>query len=635
MLTAIRDRITGWLARLILALLLLAFAFWGAGFYGNENTQLSVAKVNGEPISRAVWQRAYNRMLREMQERSDDELKEEEEEFIRQKALEAMIHAELVNQIVAEENLQISDEMIHETITNLSFFQEQSTGFDRRQYERSLLSQGMDPVYFEAQLRLDMLSEQLQAAVMESTFVLDSEVQRFARLRNQKRDIQYGVISTADISSMGDPDDEAVQEFYEKNSSDYMDPEQIRIAYAVLDMEEIAKQLEVDEEELLVYYEENRDSYDNQQRSVSQLIARVAEGASPDDVEKAERAINAALESVHQGKALSVVAESFAEEETEETIAGLDYTEYPSIEREILPATVDAFVFSAAEGDISEVIRSELGFHVVKIDSVTGNENTFDNLREKAEQEYRELQAEGLFYDRLDRLISSAYEHPDTLEIAAEEAGLSLQESDFFSRSGEAVGILGKEKVLKAAFSDAVKRQGNNSDAVELDDGRVVVLRVIDTRPASLKPLEQIRDRVVEAMMTEYSFQQAKARGEKILSALAEGVAPADIAEKFSLEWNERKAIERDDKDTPRLVLRHAFGLARPAEGKSSFTGVQGGAGDYYVMVVNAVQDVDAEDVADDLRKAVREEMLGTVANREWWMFITDAETQADIRKYQ
>jgi len=192
MLAIIRDRATGWVAGIIVGALIISFAFWGVSFYFGQGGDVNVASVNGTDIKLQTFQRSFYNLRKQMQSIFGDALSLEEEELIKEQTLQKLVNTELVNQIIEDSGLRITNTKVVETIKNLELFKDEE-GFDRTKYERSIFSLGMEPAFFEAQLRMDLLSEQLQAGISESLFVLESELHDILRLKLQTRDfkLQY------------------------------------------------------------------------------------------------------------------------------------------------------------------------------------------------------------------------------------------------------------------------------------------------------------------------------------------------------------------------------------------------------------------------------------------------------------
>ena len=262
MLGIIRDKASGIVASVIVGALIISFAFWGVSSYFGGG-DINVATVNGSEINYQTFQRSFYSLRQQMQAvLGGDALSMEEEDFVKEQTLQRLVDTELVNQIIKNNRLRVSNKKVVDTIKNLEHFKN-GEGFDRYKYERAVSSMGMDPVVFEAQLRMDLLSEQLQAGLSDSLFVLESELQNVLKLKSQTRDITYATLNlTSFIDESSEVEDADIEAFYKANPETFADPEKVKIAYLELDVKELAKGIESDEESLRTYYNDNKDNYD-------------------------------------------------------------------------------------------------------------------------------------------------------------------------------------------------------------------------------------------------------------------------------------------------------------------------------------------------------------------------------------
>ena len=261
MLSTIRDRATGWIAGVIVGLLIISFAFWGVSFYSGQSAGLNVALVNDTEISFQSFQRSFAQLRKQMQSVLGDSLSLEEEAFIKNQTLEKLIESELINQLVIDSNLNITNKRLIESIKNIEVFRD-DVGFDRTKYERSISNIGMPPAVFEAQLRMDLLSEQLQAGFLETTFVLDSELENIQRLESQSRDITYTILGLPSFMEEGEISESEIAEYYRENSILFTSDEQVKIEYIDVSVKELVNNIEVNEESLKNFYNDNKDDYD-------------------------------------------------------------------------------------------------------------------------------------------------------------------------------------------------------------------------------------------------------------------------------------------------------------------------------------------------------------------------------------
>lgn len=636
MLTAIRDRASGWIAAIIVGALIISFAFWGVSFYFGDGPELNVAQVNDEQISQRAFQRSFQNFRQRMQAMFGGSFSLEEDELIRQQTLQSLIDAELINQIVRRQGLRVSDAVVIQTIKELELFKDEE-GFDRGKYERGIFSLGMDPAYFENQVRMDLLSEQLQAGLAESLFVLDEETAHVWRLGAQTRDIRYAILERDRFMDEVEVSAEEISEYYAANPADYLEPEQVRIAYVELNVAEIATSMSVDAASLRAYYEDNRAEYDiAEQRSLQRLSVKTADGASMppgDGAEPEARAvIEAALALANEGREFAEIAAQFSAEGR-----ALEFSEHDFMTRGVMDAEIDAFLFSAAEAELSGIIATATGLNIVKVGAISGGpDNSFENAAPQVEQDYRLARAEARYFELADELVTLSYEHPDTLEVAAEVAGLKISETAYFSRdSGATEGISANAAVLTHSFDPELIQSGQNSDAIDLGQNHIVVLRVIGHKPAQTRPLAEAREQVLTDLRQKKAAARAEQSGQAILAGLKAGQPDSALETALEVEWSAVEGVKRDDVLVSRAILRHAFRLGKPENGQPVMTGAALGSGDYALVVVTAAQEGEAAPADEDLRQDLDLELKRARGGAEWRGFLQNARDNASVDIYR
>lgn len=636
MLTAIRDRASGWIAAIIVGALIISFAFWGVSFYFGDGPELNVAQVNDEQISQRAFQRSFQNFRQRMQAMFGGSFSLEEDELIRQQTLQSLIDAELINQIVRRQGLRVADAVVIQTIKELELFKDEE-GFDRGKYERGIFSLGMDPAYFENQVRMDLLSEQLQAGLAESLFVLAEETARVWRLGAETRDIRYAILERDRFMDDIEVSAEEISAYYAANPADYLEPEQVRIAYVELNVDQIAARIPVDAASLRAYYEDNRVEYDiAEQRSLQRLSVKTADGAdmpSGAGAEPEARAvIEAALALANEGREFAEIAAQFSAEGK-----ALEFSEHDFMTRGVMDAEIDAFLFSAAEAELSGIIATATGLNIVKVGAISGGpDNSFENAAPQVEQDYRLAQAEARYFELADELVTLSYEHPDTLEVAAEVVGLKINETAYFSQdSGATEGISANAAILTHSFDPELIQSGQNSDAIELGQNHIVVLRVIDHKPAQTRPLAEARAQVLTDLRQKKAAAKAEQSGQAILAGLKAGQPDSALETALEVEWSAVEGVKRDDVLVSRAILRHAFRLGKPENGQPVMTGAALGSGDYALVVVTAAQEGEAAPADADLRRDLDLELKRARGGSEWRGFLQNARDNASVDIYR
>ena len=625
MLTIIRDKATGWIAGVIVGLLVISFAFWGVSFYSGQAGQLNVAKVNDVDISFQSFQRSFSQLRKQMQSVLGDSLSLEEDTFIKNQTIEKLIESELINQLVTDSGLNITNEKLTESIKNIEFFRNEE-GFDRIKYEQSINSIGMAPSIFEAQLRMDLLSEQLQAGFLETTFILEPELENILRLESQSRDITYTILSLPSFIEDGEISDSDIDVFYQANPNLFTQPEQVKVAYLELNIKELAKDIETNEEVLRNFYNDNKGDYDVvEQRSVRKLFVKTGEKATDENKNKAEVVITSALELANEGK-------DFEEIVQQSTGEALEFSEHSFMSKGIMGKEIDEFLFNSEEGAVSKVIETKEGFNIVKVVEIRGgSENKYENSAQKVKEDYKNKQAELQFFELSDQLTTLSYENSDNLEIAADAIGKEIINTDYFARDNNLEGLLSDPLIISKSFDPELIRSGNNSDAIELSDNHIVVLRVLDHKEPATKPLEDVRDEVIASIRLKLAGEKVNETGDRIVTELKSGVNPESVISHSGIEWTTTEKVKRDDMFINRAILRSVFEAGKPNSDEPIITSQRLGSGDYAIIVILNANDETLE-ADEEQKKSTDLRLRRTLSTNEWQDLLRDARNNTDIR---
>ena len=625
MLAIIRDKATGWIAAVIIGLLVISFAFWGVSFYSGQAGELNVAKVNDVDISFQSFQRSFSQLRKQMQSVLGDSLSLEEDTLIKNQTIEKLIESELINQLVIDSGLNITNEKLIESIKNIEFFRNEE-GFDRIKYERSINSIGMASSIFEAQLRMDLLSEQLQAGFFETTFILEPELENILRLESQSRDITYTILSLPSFIEDGEISDSDINTFYQANPRLFTHPEQVKVAYLELDIKELAKDIETNEEVLRNFYNDNKGDYDVvEQRSVRKLFVKTGEKATNENKTKAEAVITSALELVNEGKDFEEIVKQSAKET-------LEFSEHIFMSKGIMGKEIDEFLFNSEEGAVSKVIETKEGFNIVKVIEIKGgSENKYENSAQKVKEDYKNKQAELQFFELSDQLATLSYENSDNLEIAADAIGKEIINTDYFARDNDLEGLLSDSLVISKSFDPELIRSRNNSDAIELSDNHIVVLRVLEHKAPATKPLEDVRDEVIASIRLKLAREKINETGDRIVAELKSGVNPESVISYSGIEWTTTEIVKRDDMFINRAILRSIFEAGKPNSDEPIITSQRLGSGDYAIIVILNAYDETLEG-DEELKKTTDLKLRRILSTNEWQDLLRDVRNNTNIR---
>ena len=621
----IRNWATGWVAGAIMGLVIITFAVWGINF-ADQGAEPVVASVDGEDINLRQFQRAYSNFREQMQKYTGKSLAPAEEELLKKQTLDKLIQDEVINLAATESGLYISDSMIRKTVRDIDVFSSEH-GFDRANYERGVLQLGMTPAGFEHQLRLELMANQLQGAVTNSAFVSEKEAVWLTRISKQTRDLSYVILPADDLVDSIEINNDAIEEYYGKTSEGLSEPEQVKIAYLELSVEKLAEEIVAGEEDLRTYYDDNKDKYDvKEQRKVNIIDIKLSPEAEDEEIELANNKAEKMRALIASGISFTDVAEKHDDGLKPDMLV----SEHGYLARGVLPKEIDELVFTMEQGELSKIERTDRGLHIFRVEGIKGGiNNTFENSRELVEKDYKNSEAEYKYFDLADKLVNLAYEHADSLEVAAEEIDIEIQESDFFNRNG-ATELLADAKILAASFNQEAIKSGQNSEAIELDNNHLVILRVLEYLPAEKKSLETVQQQITQILKSEHASKLQQEKGQKILEQLRQGSDLSQVAETLGFEWQHAEAVNRDVVSVNRKILRTAFKLGKPAENGFTFAGTEIGKEDYAVVAVSKIEyPVTLLDEDIDKTKAM---LLQSKASDEWSSLVDALMDKASIR---
>lgn len=631
MLQSIRDQVKGWLAVVIFTIMIIPFAFWGINYYFDQSGGVVAIDVNGAEITLADYQRAYQDIRQQWQSISGEPVSEDAEPLLKQRVTEDLIQTELLQQAGMKAGLYVGEEEVWRLIRQVPQFNDDQ-GFNMAQFELAANRSGLTPAAFVARIRQDMTVEQLRNALFATDFVTRSEVSAYTGIMRQTRDFSYSILSSDELKETIEVTDEQVQAYFDV-ADRFMEPEKVRIAYLVLSLAKIAEEVYLEEGELGDWFSENRHNYEVEEtRKVRQIFVKLPEEPSGDVVEEMKAKADEMYALVSGGEEMEDVVVN----ESGKYGDSIEFSEFGFLTKGALEPEADEVVFTMEAGEISEPVQSAVGFHIMAVDEIqSGDEAALADIRDEVEQDLREEKAAQQLYDLTDRLAVLTYENPDTLEIAAEELELEIQKSDFISREDPGVGIVSEPGVVSTAFTDEVLLEENNSEVIELDNDRHMVLRVVDHRLPMKQPLEDVRDEIVTRIKFEQARDRTREQGETILEQLEQGKTKDELALEYSLDWKSARGVARDDETINRAVLRTAFRAGIPEGGEPLYEGASLGTGDYTVVIVDSVTKGDPGAADEDERAALRAQLLQANTAAAWVEYNKGLRADADVTVYE
>ena len=588
MLQSIRDRSKSWGAKIIIGAVVITMALFGVeslvGLFGGGGDQ--VAKVNGETITRQELELEVQRAIRSGQ------VPPEQERALRGQILDEMIGQRLLLSFAEEGGFHASEEQLDQMIVSLPEFHDQQGRFDADLYRNRLASAGFTPTSFRSALQVDLKRQQLQQGLAASDFVLPSEQEGLAALQRQNRSFRFHILDSQALEEPAKASEEDIQAYYEAQREEFRRPEQVRLEYVIVDREAMAEQVEVSEEALRAEWEARGRDAD---RRVSHIMVTFNGERSRDEA-------SARLEEVRQRLAEGDAFEALALEYSDDPTTAEQGGDLGTISRGFFGDDFDDAAFALAPGQVSNVVETNNGLHLIKVTEL--DQPPLEEMRDSLARQVALNQVSDDFNQRVQTLIDESFAADDLASVAA-ALELDLKESDWISRDG-GQGALSEPGVMSQAFSEDVLTQGFNSEVIELDEDRRLVLRVAEHRPAAVPSLDEVREQVIAAVEQRNQRQALINLAEIRVEELRSGAA-------FDLDWEHVEQATREQDNVPQNVLQEAFRLPRPQEGETVF-GYASDAEEVAVIALDRVESGEPDEQVETFVARMTEQLRAQAA---------------------
>lgn len=591
------------IVQVFLALITLPFAFFGVESYmRNDASGGDVATIGDIKIT----QQQFQQSLREQQERLRTQLggqfdpKMLENPEARKAILDDLINQRLLVIEAGKKNLFAGDNAVRQAIGAIEAFKVDGK-FSSERYEAALRAQGMSPAGFEAQLRQDLTLQQLAGAIGQSGVVPRSVADRVLALQTEKREVmEYRLGLDAYLGKVKLADD-AAKKFYDENATQFAVPEQAKAEYVVLSMESLAGQLAVTDAEIKAWYDGHKDRFLQAEERRASHILIATEKLGKD---KAKAKAEELLANIRKNPAAFA---DLARKNSDDPGSASKGGDLGFFGRGMMVKSFEDATLSLKEGEISGVVESDFGFHIIKLTGIhAAKEKPLAEVRAEIEAELKKAATARKFAEAAETFSNMVYEQSDSLKPVAEKYKLSIKSTDWIGRQANpANGALGNEKLMAALFSEDSVKNRRNTEAVEIAANTLVAARLVDYKAKALQPFDGVKTSIETLLKNKEAQLLASKDGEARLEALKKG--------EDKLTWGAAKSISRmDARQLPPLAAQSVFRMESAK--LPAYTGVELPGAGYALFKLSKVQPGEKLDAA---RTQGMLKQLGNLAAQE------------------
>lgn len=621
-----------WLAIVVLGLLILVFALWGASglvdlTFGAPKYAL---KVNGEEVPAARVQQSWQERQSQYQQQTRSDIPAAVRTQLQNQLLEQYVRETLMRQRSMESGFRVPDEAVMAAYRGEQAFQVDGK-FNEVAAKGMLAQVGLTPAAYEVQLRNSLQVSQLERSLTLGDFLTESEIRRAFALENEQREVRYALLPLAPFAAAVKVTDAQAQAWYAAHRDDYLTRESVRLQYAELRLDAIAAAITVSQDELEAWYKQNQARYVEPEKRHARHILITLEGKQDAAADAAALAkAQDVLKQARAGGDFAALAKKYSQDPGSAKQGG-------DLGWALRGAYVKPFadkLFTMKAGEFSEPVKTQFGYHVIKLDDIQAEHSrTLADARAQIEADYRRDRASDLFGDRQEQLQQKLETSAGAdLPAIAKEFGMTVGEVPEYTKGGG--GALGVNADLSSVvFSDQVLKDQRIGGPVALSEERVVIVKALEHRLPQAKPLAEVRADVDAAVAKDEGTKAARAAADAAVKRLKAGGATLEqVAAEFKVTATPAALMDRGDPQPPAQIRDAAFAATGIGPGKPVFEAIAMDEGGAAVLEVLSVKPG-----AAGANPANDQQLMSAFAQRhaeaDFAAYLAELERRASIRK--
>jgi len=553
MLSAIRNKSKGWVAYLIVGLITIPFALFGIQDYVSRSANSSIATVNGKDIDINVYMKELNSRQYNLQQQLGAAYTQEIDNVLKQSLLETMINEKLLEDYANSLSIVTLDNEVRSVIElNQAFMVDNEFSQDR--YNQLLSLNNFSPAGYELSQSQLLTRDQIKRNLSGSAFISSTQINQLNNLASQQREISYIALNTNNYLDQVSVSRDQISDYFNKNRSSFIEARKVKVDFLELTLDAMDEPESPTNDDLQNLYDENAELYTNSERRRAQHIL----------VESEELAYDL-LDQINQGADFAELAKANSEDSSSIEEGG----DLGFFEKELMGAEFDEAAFAMNIGDVSDAVATDYGyFHIIKLTDIEAETmQAFDEVEEQLSALYIKNAKEKMLFSSLEEFINLSYE--ESLDMVADQFGLELQSSDYFGNGSSQYDA----KFVASAFNPSVIDDGENSEVMEIDSEKFVVLALSDLQSERERGLSEVADQIESTLKTASAKEVIENIAESIASALSSGDEQTanNLILENNLEWVSEGWISRAS-ELPYGVASISFSLSKPEEGRHTYS---------------------------------------------------------------
>ncbi|MEL0637229.1 SurA N-terminal domain-containing protein [Marinomonas sp. TI.3.20] len=607
MLQDIRDKSQGIVVKIIVGFIVVTFALFGVdALVKSFHTTDKVAEVDGTDITRAQMLQGAETQRRQLISMMGGKIDPAllQENVLQSRAINELIQRALLSNQAKSIGLGVSDEQVNSYLLQAEQFKTDGK-FDQTKYLSFINSLGYTPLAFKNRIKEDILIQQTRNAIAGSEIILPYQVDSIAQLQSQERSYDYVKFSLADETEKTSISDKELKAYYDAHQSDFKTPEEVKVNYVVIKSSDFDSKVKVTDAELQDAYKAFVAGSAKEEREASHILI--------DTSNRTEKQAEARLAEIKAKLAAGAKFADLAKEYSDDIGSKNKGGDLGYIAKGSMVKPFEDTLFSMKKGQV-ESVQTKFGLHLIKLDAISeAKVPSFADKKAELKKTLLAGKAQDALLTAHENITDLAYAS-DKLDPLAKEYGLKVQQSAYFSRQGGSSAITSNASVIAAAFSDTVLKDDQNSDLIDINDGEVVVLHLVDHKNEAVKPFADAKAEVASDVVQEKAAAAVKAKADAAKTAT-------------DTKWQKVTLAKRGQDEITSLAFTMPHPKDKPVMEVKSLTN-----GDSVLIRLNKVE-AGSDKATDDQKKAYESYLNQTQANMSTQAQEKLLEDNADIER--
>lgn len=623
MLQTMRERAKGPVLTIVVVAISLMFAASGVeSILGSRDAQ-NVAKINGEKVSTQELQEAIFLKKRQLMSQMGENIDpaQLDDKKIEGPALDELIKRKLLLQVAEKNKMQIPDAEVNQSIAANPDFQ-QNGKFSQEVLQMTLARAGLTVALYKRLLATDDLLQQFVSGFVDTGFLTEKEIASNTKFTHQKRDIDFIEFSLAEAEKNISITPAEVKDYYNTHNADFKSEESADVEYIVLNQADFTPKVS-DEEINTIYQEELKNFGAGEQRDVSHILIEVKDGVTK---EAATEKLMALKKQITDGQDFAEVARQNSEDFGSKEAGG----ELGNLNEEIFPKTFVTAAKALKEGQVSDIVETPNGLHLIRVNSVVVLKAP--SLADRSPSIKADLitaKAAPAYVQALEQLKDAAFNSAD-LKEPAETIHATVQVANAVTRT-QTDGVFKNQKVRQTIFEDRILSGGENSDVIELSPTEAIVLRVKQHNESTVLPFEQVAVKAESLVKKAKASEFLNTEIQQAMTAIKAGESLAEVAQKQHLTVKSLKQSRRSALGADIEIIEAAFALPAATGTQFALDQIEKINGDKAVVVVSHVENGELTDLNPMESSALKRYVSKANAIGEFNAYQESLKEQADI----